>query len=104
MKANRVLGIIKRTFASRDANTIKLLYVTLVRPILDYALTVWNLHLMKNIRKLEAVQKRATKLIPSFYNLTYSNLPSLLYHQTRMDLIMTYKILNNLVSVDKKYF
>ena len=27
---------------------------------------------MKNIRKLEAVQRRATKLIPSFYNLTYS--------------------------------
>ena len=110
MKANRVLGIIKRTFASRDANTIRLLYVTLVRPILDYASTVWNPHLMKNIRKLEAVQRRATKLIPSFYNLTYSerlqelNLPSLLYRRTRMDLIMTYKILNNLVSVDKDYF
>ena len=42
MKANRVLGIIKRTFASRDANTIRLLYVTLVRPILGYASTVWN--------------------------------------------------------------
>ena len=56
---------------------------------------------MKNIRKLEAVQRRATKLIPSFYNLTYSerlqdfNLPSLLYRRTRMDPIMTYKILNN---------
>ena len=65
---------------------------------------------MKNIRKLEAVQRRATKLIPSFCNLTYSerlqelNLPSLLYRQTRMDLNMTYKILNNLVSVDKDYF
>ena len=35
MKANRVLGIIKHTFASRDANTIILLYVTLVCPILD---------------------------------------------------------------------
>ena len=110
MKANRVLGIIKRTFASRDANTIRLLYVTLVHPILDYASTVWNPHLMKNIRKLEAVQRRATKLIPFFYNLTYSerlqelNLPSLLYRRTRMDLIMTYKILNNLVSVDKDYF
>ena len=29
MKANRVLGIIKRTFASRDANTIRLLYIIL---------------------------------------------------------------------------
>ena len=32
------------------------------------------------------------------------NLPTLLYQQTRMDLIMTYKILNNLVSMDKDYF
>jgi len=109
-KANRVLGIIKRTFASRDANTIRLLYITLVRPILDYGSTIWNPHLMKNIRKLEAVQRRATKLISSFNNLTYFerlqklNLPSLLYRRTRMDLIMTYKILNNLVSVDKDYF
>jgi len=85
MKANRVLGTIKHTFASRDANTIRLLYVNLVHPILDYASTVWNPTLMKNIRKLEAVQRRATKLITSFHNLTYSdrpqklNLPSLLY-------------------------
>ena len=69
MKANRVLGIIKRTFASRDAHSVRLLYVTLVHPILDYLLTVWNPYLMKNIRKLEAAQSRATKLIPSFYNI-----------------------------------
>ena len=85
MKANRVLGIIKRTFASRDAHTVRLLYAPLFRPILYYSSTVWNLYLMKNIRKLEAVQRRATKLIPSFYNMSYSkrlqklNLPSSLY-------------------------
>ena len=36
MKANMSLGIIKRTFASRDIHTVRLLYVTLVHPILDY--------------------------------------------------------------------
>ena len=70
-KANKVLGIIKRTFASRNANTIRLLYITLVHPILDYGSTVWNPHLIKNIRKLEAVQRRATKFVLSFNNLTY---------------------------------
>jgi len=109
-KANRVLGIIKRTFASRDANTIRSLYVTLVRPILDYASTVWNPTIMKKFQKLEAVQRRTTKLITSFHNLTYSerlqklNFPSLLHRRTRMDLTMTYKILNNLVAVEKDYF
>ena len=38
LKANRVLGTIKRPFASRDAHTVRLLYTTLVHPILDYAL------------------------------------------------------------------
>ena len=31
-KANNVLGTIKRTFNSRDANLIRLLYTTLVQP------------------------------------------------------------------------
>ena len=76
---------------------------TLVRPILDYASTIWNPHLMGNIRDLEKIQKRATKLIPSLQHLSYLerlqhlNLPSLLYRRTRMDLIMTYKILHGLV-------
>jgi len=46
-KANKVLGTIKRTIISRDANTIRLLYITLVRPILDYGSTIWNPHLIE---------------------------------------------------------
>ena len=45
-KVNNILGIIKCTFRSRDANTIRLFYTTLVRPILDYASTIWNPSLM----------------------------------------------------------
>ena len=71
-KANNGLGIIKRTFNSRDAAVIRLLYTTLVRPILDYSSTIWNPHQMGIIRELENVQRRATKLIPSLQNLPYS--------------------------------
>lgn len=35
-KANNVLGTIKCTFNARDPNEIRLLYTTLVQPILDY--------------------------------------------------------------------
>ena len=109
-KANNVLGTIKRTFNSRDTNLIRLLYTTLVRPILDNSSTIWNPHQMGVIRELENVQRRATKLIPSLQNLTYSerlqnlNLLGLSYRRNRMDLIMTYKILNENVLVDKDYF
>ena len=64
---------------------------------------------MGNIRELENVQRRATKLIPSLQNLPYYerlqnlNLPSLSYRHNRMDLIMTYKILNEAILVDKGY-
>ena len=65
---------------------------------------------MGDIRGLENVQRRATKLISTLRNLSYPerlqslNLPSLSYRRSRMDLIMANKILNDLVVVDKDYF
>ena len=106
-KANNILGIIKHAFRSRDANTIHLLYITLVRPILDYTSTIWNPYLMGNICSLEKIQRRATRLISSLQNFSYHqwlqqlNLPSLLYRRTCMVLIMTYKILHSMVSFYK---
>ena len=41
-KANRVLGMLTRTFVCRDLSLWKSLYVSLVRPHLEYASTVWN--------------------------------------------------------------
>ena len=64
---------------------------------------------MGDIRGLENVQRRTTKLIPTLRNLSYPerlqslNLPSLSYRRNHMDLIMAYKILNDLVVVDKDF-
>ena len=108
-KANNVLGTSKRNFSSRDPVVIRLLYTTLVRPIVDYASTIWNPQHLEHICELENIQRRATKLISILQNLPYSdrlqslNLPSLSYRRNRMDLIMTYKILNGAVLVDKEY-
>jgi len=108
-KANNVLGAIKQNYNSRDSIVIRSLYTTLVRPILDYASTIWNPLHLGNIRELEKIQRRATKLILTLQNLPYSdrlqsfNLPSLSYRRNHMDLIMTYKILNGAVLADKEY-
>ena len=62
------------------------------------------------ICELESIQRKATKLIPLLQSLPYSerlqnlNLPSLSYRRNHMDLIMTYKILNEAMLVDKHYF
>ena len=45
-KANRVLGMLKRTFEYFDLDMVKILYTTFVRPHLEFAASVWNLMLL----------------------------------------------------------
>jgi hypothetical protein len=62
-KANRILGLIKRTVGSfTPTSTFTTLYKSLVRPLLEYAAPVCSPHLMKDIQALEAVQRRASRL------------------------------------------
>ncbi len=67
-KANRMLGFIKRNVSFKNKNIILPLYDCLFRPHLEYAVQLWSPHLAKDITKLEAVQRRATKMIPSLRN------------------------------------
>ncbi len=50
------------------------MYNSLVRPHLEYAVQFWSPYHAKDIAKLEAVQRRATKMIPSSRNKSYENL------------------------------
>ena len=99
-KANRMIGLIRRTFATLDKNMFLKLYVTLIRPILEYANQVWNPYYKKDIDMLENVQRRATKMIPGLRNKPYEerlkelNLPSLAYRRSRGDMIETFKIIS----------
>ena len=106
-KANRVLAITKRTFDYMDEEIFLQLYKGLVRPQLEYASSVWAPHLMKHIDALEAIQRRATKQIPGFEHLSYSErlrklkLPTLSYRRARGDLIQVFKLLHCEVGFDK---
>ena len=51
-KANMILGMLKRTFESRDHGLWKDLYVSLVRPHLEYSVQAWNPYLQGNIDKI----------------------------------------------------
>ena len=98
-KANRVLGLIKRTFAYLDKNTFLCLYKSLIRSHLDYGDTIWNPVLKRHIRMVENVQRRATRLLPELRHLSYSerlqelNLSTLLYRRKRADVIQVFKIM-----------
>ena len=102
-----MVGIIKCTFLHLTPTLFRILYISLVRPHLDYASIIWNPYLLKDIKALEAVQRRATKtkMVPDLSRLTYEerlqvlNLPSLYYRRKRLDMITTYKIIRGLVEV-----
>ncbi len=62
-KANKMLGFIKGNFFFQNENIIRKLYISLVKPLLDYLVQFWSPHHAKDIAKLEAAQRKATKMI-----------------------------------------
>ena len=70
-KANSILGLIKGSFVALDEDTLPLLFTSMVRPHLEYANIIWGPHFIGDIRAVELVQKRATKLIHILRNLPY---------------------------------
>ena len=110
MTANRILGMISRTFTSRDKGTILLLFKSLVRPHLEYCIQAWRPYLQKDINLLEKVQHRATKMIANFGILPYEErlrrlkLTTLETRRLRGDLIEVFKILKGFENVNYSNF
>ena len=99
-KANGIMGLIRRTFSFLDGESFKMLYTSFVRPHLEYANPVWSPHLRKQIRMLENVQERATKLVDGMKHLSYPerlkklDLPTLQHRRERGDMIQVWKHFN----------
>ena len=109
-KANRVLGLIKKSFSHLDETMLPLLYKSLVRPHLEYANVVWGPHFKGDIKLVEKVQRRATKLAQQYKTLPYEDrlraleLPSLVHRRRGGDVIFTYKLMTGKTNIDKDVF
>ena len=85
---------------------VGLLYISLIRPHLEYAVPVWNPYLRKDIEKLENVQHRASRLCPGISKKSYEErlralrLTTLETRRKRGDLIQFYKSLNGLDRIE----
>ena len=74
------------------------LYKSLVRPHLEYCVSAWSPHYVKDRERLERVQRRFTRMVPGLKGLDYERrlerlkLMSLEERRNRSDLIEMFKI------------
>jgi len=105
-KASAVLGFLQRNLRQCSLSIKSLAYLTYVRPILEYASTVWASYTKTHIMSLEKIQCRAAHFVCNNYSmydassmLDILNWPSL-EHRRQAKCIMFYKIINNIASVN----
>ena len=109
-KARQKTGLLFKCFVTRNVQVLTKAFTVYVRPMLEYASSVWSPCYVGLVEKLEAVQRNFTRRIPGMESKSYSerlealNLESLELRRLKADLILVYKIIFGLVDVDTDKF
>ena len=96
-KAIRILGMMPKTFKLFNKELFKLMYPTFIRLHLEFASSNWNRMNKSDIKRIESVQRRATRMVFETSSLEYPerlkelNLTTLELRRKRGDLIQIYK-------------
>ena len=78
----------------------------MIRPIIEYASTIWTPHLQKEILKLETIQRRSARFVLNEYARLSSvtsmiqklGWPTLKQRRDNTNIIMLHKIIHNIAS------
>ena len=98
--------MLNHTFNSMDEKMFTTLFKSMVRPHLEYCSAVWSPYKLRDIRQIERVQRRATKMVKGLEHLSYPErlkklgLPTLEYRRSRADMLQVYKIMTGLEDID----
>ena len=99
-KANRLLGLIKKSFLNITTDMFTSLYKALVRPVLEYGNLIWAPHYKTDINKLENIQQKATRMVQLLKHLDYEgrlralHLPTLQYSRYRHNITAVFNIIH----------
>ena len=109
-KANSMLSLIHYSFQHIDNKMLIHLYKALVRPHVEYASGVWSPFKLRDIKLIEGVQRRTTRLTRDLWNKPYNirlttlGLPTLQFRRERADMLQVFKILNGYEDIDSSRF
>ena len=111
-KANSTRAFLQRNLHGSPEPVKAQCYKTFVRPVLEYAATVWSPHSMVNINRLEAVQRKAARFVIGDWRRTSSvtkmlstlGWETLEERRARMRVAMLYNIIHNNVAISGQQF
>lgn len=108
-RANKLLGFINRnTKMFNNIRALNILYLSFIRPIVEYCCVIWAPSYITHIRRLEKIQRRFVRLLcfkngtlfdrfSYEYHLQYFSLPHLISRRKFYDIMFAFKVLNNIV-------
>ena len=106
-KVNNTLAFLRRNFHPCQRNTKAFCYTTLELPLTEYSSVIWDPYTAENIRKLEMVQRWATRLVYSNYQttsivsamLSHLNWVSLQERRAKAKAVMMYRVVNKQIDI-----
>lgn len=108
-RSNKLLGFVIRNSRSfSSVRCISILYVSIVRPVMEYCCTIWSPSYVTHIKRLEKVQRKFIKFLcfksgidfdmfPYENHLKYFSLPHLLTRRMFFDILFAFKVVNNII-------
>ena len=106
-KASKVLNFVNRNLSNCLQSTKEAAYLSLFRPTLEYASSVWDPHQTSYITNIEKIQRRAARWVFNDYG-RYSSVTSMLQQlqwptleerRKKARLFLFYKAKNNLIAL-----
>ena len=102
-----------KTIQSRNIWTFKKLFITYIRPQLEYNSQIWSPYLQEDINRVETIQRNFTKKAFERCNIPFSSyedrlikmdILSLQSRREFLDLLFLYKLINNFYDLDFNTF